>query len=69
MDGAKKVAIGGVIIIGAIIIGPMLPGMLAKATKGTFNLAGAFGGGAKSSYEAGVRHAQQKVTSGIMKPI
>jgi hypothetical protein len=69
MDGAKKVMIGGVAIIGIIVIGPLLPGMLAKAAKGTFSLGQVFGGEAIRSYRAGVRHGQRNVTSGIKKPI
>ncbi|MDA8837796.1 hypothetical protein N9N26_00865 [Candidatus Poseidoniales archaeon] len=69
MDGAKKVMVGGLLVIGVIIIGPMVPGMLAKTTKGMFSLAGAFGEGASMAYGAGRNAGKKSVIKGINKPI
>ena len=69
MDGAKKVMIGGVAIIGIIVIGPMLPGILARTTKGGFQFVKVVGQGLGMFYEAGQKSGMKKVTSGIAEPM
>lgn len=69
MGGAIKVAMGALIIGGLIIFGPMIPGMLARGTKGTFQLANAGAEGFGMFYKRGQKAGIKKVVAGISKPL
>ena len=67
MGAARTVMIVGGVIIGVIVIGPRLPGMAAKFTKGTTQLVTEVGKGAKKAYNAGQNSGKDKVAKGIEK--
>ena len=56
--------VGGVVIT-VIVVGPRLPGMAAKFTKGSIALGKQLGEGAKGAYDAGQNSAKEQVSKGI----
>lgn len=65
MSGARKVAFTALVIGGLVILGPRIPGMVAKFADGTgkfIKTTAKFGG---EAYTAGKKAGQAKVASGI----
>jgi len=69
MDGARKVALGVVVIGALVILGPRIPSMLNTFTKGSVGLAKTTGGLAMDAYNAGVEAGKSTVMKGIAKPV
>lgn len=69
MGGAKKVAMGAVIIGGLVIFGPMIPGILARTAAGTAKFGKVLVDIGGSAYGAGKQAGQNAVMKGIAKPV
>jgi len=69
MGGAKKVAMGAVIIGGLIIFAPMIPGILARTAAGTAKLGKVLVDIGGSAFSAGKQSGQKAVMTGIAEPV
>lgn len=69
MGGAKKVAMGAVIIGGLVIFAPMIPGILARTAAGTAKLGKVLYNISGSAYGAGKQAGKNTVMKGIAEPV
>jgi len=69
MSGARKVAFGAVVIGGLVILGPRIPGMLAKFAKGTGQLTKVVVNIGSDAYTAGQKAGKNTVMKGIAQPV